>query len=1676
MQRLKKSSKLFFIAFVSIILTFSLLGLGAYFDKEKLNSIYADSTVETVIEYGEYLSNLTPISQTIGYSTLKLDKNINGDVISFIVNGATKSFKKGLIAHATSTLVYDLGASHHYDYFSTYMGIDALQNGKGNVKFSVYTSTDNENWTAVLEPTARTSSDEAIFLQISIKDIRYLKFYFDSNGVNSYDHSGLGDCKLFSSGYDFERSEDLIKTVEYYNNLFTGKTTQEILENYTLELMQRKFIDTIGYETIKDGLLIGEFEHERRQMLNWLYNDSIALRDFVTGGAPNGGSYINALKVLTRLYKEHSADLSDTTALFAPETGSTRTRGDVYRTMMISIALTNARDVYGWVNSGDILDPLARYEAFKYTYLAEDYHLRYDIFENLCVEEMRYLMSSRINSEEIYWLNAYSTIKYLEKNSAIKYPNVYSPHSHIRYGRDWNYASKGYYKEENFEQYNQKYMLEQFGVHLTTTPRLWMAMDGSQICWGISYLGTNFASAFGVPSHYVRQPDHAAFLVYNKDSNGRTTWTIDNDIFGWTKTWMNEDTVGHGNNRMMCYWGTTGSEQVTHSNATYILLSATALDNQDSYERAELVLSLKSATPLAEQENLFRYALSIMPYHLDAWYELVKLYINTNESDDKLTQLAEEIAQNMYCFPLPMHELIALIENELSARNTDSSIIQLANVRNIDNIALQKATNVNTDEDAKNLIAQTAPCIQEAKYLLGLVEEEKLATFAFDGGNKNKLVFNSNYTSVRYKYSIDGGTTWSDSLVTSADNIAHELTASELASISSANDIYIWLEGWGTTIDISKAFKIDIVDGVAISNLESNDNENRFFGTFTNVEYSLDDVLWQDLSENSTFEGDKTIYVRYKKHGTTLQGSSTIFQFVDNFNSTRNYIPISSLTLFDYSSEETSRNDYAKHAIDGKLSTRWHTKWSGGDTSRFITVKLDSSRYISGFDYTPVGGNGTILACSVYVSQDGTNWTLATNVSGWGNNNTKKSLTFTPIYGQYIKVVGTNTVGGFCSARLLEFFEDTTLKDKQIKGLEIVSQPNQEVYFINQKINYNGLKVKIIFQDDTFAVIPNELLTLDDITFTQLGTQEIVVKYNETIKSSFVVKIIDVSDSVALVGENYFSSLDDAIANIENVGTIELLKDVAVSSGYTISKKITINGNNHILTRQSELLSAIFTVTGSGSLALENLIIDGGAVWSGDTNTILGRGTTNNGISATSSLIRMSDYSTLVLNNCTLKNNYNNYTTNAQNAGGAIFLGGNSSATLSSTIIQNCYSYTFGSAIYTRDNSNLVIDSGVFSGNSGSTNNNTTVICVDNSSTCTINGGIFENNLANSRGGAIWVSNGRLDINGGTFRNNYATFGAGIYLYGNAKVNIADFEEIEEIYLPSGKKIYILGLLLNRTLNIKMANTTDDTILAVCEDEELIYKVLKSINVENKLLYVDATNIKIGDKTSAKATIKVGEKEICFSSLIQAINCADSGDTIVLNDDVTINEDIYIEKPLIVDLANSMFNGIEHIKTQSLCVQYADNLIEICNHTYNQNVIYTWSADNATCTAVGYCECGEMHTEIVQTTKTLITPASYESEELSNFSAEFSSFEKQEKKNVVTGSRLTKPQTEDNNKDNTKDNTETEVDNTTNSAKNSKEKDNDIVLISIISGGGVVLIVLAILLTFRFKRKDKIKK
>ena len=108
-----------------------------------------------------YLSDLNYLSQSAaGWGNIQKDKNVDGGTITLLIDGEKTFFYKGLGAHATSHLIYDLSqVDKEYSRFSSYVGVDHSKVGKSDgVRFAVYVSNyENKEWqlvgsTEVLRP------------------------------------------------------------------------------------------------------------------------------------------------------------------------------------------------------------------------------------------------------------------------------------------------------------------------------------------------------------------------------------------------------------------------------------------------------------------------------------------------------------------------------------------------------------------------------------------------------------------------------------------------------------------------------------------------------------------------------------------------------------------------------------------------------------------------------------------------------------------------------------------------------------------------------------------------------------------------------------------------------------------------------------------------------------------------------------------------------------------------------------------------------------------------------------------------------------------------------------------------------------------------------------------------------------------------------------------------------------------------------------------------------------------------------------------------------------------------------------------------------------------------------------------------------------------------------------
>ena len=994
-----------------------------------------------------YLSDIEYVKDksSVGWGSITLDKNIdtnkNNGLITLIVDGKKKSFLKGVLAHATSTLIYDI-SSYDYDYFTTYIGLDESQGTKGNgIKFAIYTSVDGENWDlhTPMSPPVMKGTSEAIFIKINIKEANYIKLYCHNNGNDGSDHAVYADAKLIKEDYIEDNTNiQFIKTLEEYDEIIKRHEREEITGEYELVLLQREFVKNVGYEILQSFTRCYD---SNRETVEWLMTDLDTLRLYMIGGKPDGGSYIESLRILNRLYHTHKEDLENTEV-----TKYGTVLGELYKRMMITLSLTHTSRVALWMQPGAVenqSDPVTRYEIYKqlhkdgkFVVSARQDHTKW--FEELKVEEMRYVMNNIIDDEEILWLNEY-TQKRIDAH-----PNkeeIYlQPHTYIAYV--WpNYANPVFHDLDRKDYWDEKFegIFSKYGVTYSTESnkvyKVWMNLRNEfgtgAVCGGISKLGSNIRGVHGTPSSVISQPGHAALIYYRKLADGRAYWTIDNDIIGWAQSGKTERLgirmpLGWGNDSYVSGWA-----------ASYIVLAQEALNDFDNYEKSEEIIMLADVYKNNSEkvEEIYREAIRVEHRNIDAWYGLIKLYKESEtKTENDFYNLAEELSENLKYYPLPMYNLLNLIKQELTSTQY-SFKFTLLQTR-----VLQEGTTLSDDKE----VVQPSITRTVAKFLLGQTDTS-LATFSFDGEDAGKIVLSNRYnnTGIRWDYSIDGKKTWKE-VSFSADE-EHKLLLSEeqLDSITSENDIYVHIIG--TNYEEKNLYKIDILEQPAPSIIYNNDLENKVIGATPSMEWKMEgsDVWTSFKDEEPDLTGDKTVVVRNTKTGVYLTSSEkTLAYTTDIVNKKRKYISISHLSLHGVSSEATEHDKYAKYAIDGNMNTGWHSAWNGSDTQRYIIIKLDEPKYLTALDYNPgPGGNGGVLNANILVSVDGENWIEVVEQTNWANNSKTKTIDFDePVEAQYIKLIGkrcasTNGKSYMISA-MINLYEDTTIQKTEPENPE----------------------------------------------------------------------------------------------------------------------------------------------------------------------------------------------------------------------------------------------------------------------------------------------------------------------------------------------------------------------------------------------------------------------------------------------------------------------------------------------------------------------------------------------------------------------------------------------------------------------------------------------------------------
>lgn len=238
-----------------------------------------------------------------------------------------------------------------------------------------------------------------------------------------------------------------------------------------------------------------------------------------------------------------------------------------------------------------------------------------------------------------------------------------------------------------------------------------------------------------------------------------------------------------------------------------------------------------------------------------------------------------------------------------------------------------------------------------------------------------------------------------------------------------------------------------------------------------------------------------------------------------------------------------------------------------------------------------------------------------------------------------------------------------------------------------------------------------------------------------------------------------------AINNKEE--NIALINDIVADAVYELDYDANINGGGKTIYRTGDAAlmtldaeaptvytGVMFNVKEGATLTLENVIVDGGAAWTGEVNEVLQRGTVNAGVTASGALVNTEANATIILSQgAVLQNNDGANAVNlGTRTGGKLIINGGE-------IINNS---SAAGAIW--GGGEIVLNSGKVNGNYGGLGGAIRVV-TNVGTVLTMNGGEMNHNLSGDVGGAIWAGSSRSSnvyvLNGGEMAYNYSPVAGG---------------------------------------------------------------------------------------------------------------------------------------------------------------------------------------------------------------------------------------------------------------------------------------------------------------------------
>lgn len=165
-------------------------------------------------------------------------------------------------------------------------------------------------------------------------------------------------------------------------------------------------------------------------------------------------------------------------------------------------------------------------------------------------------------------------------------------------------------------------------------------------------------------------------------------------------------------------------------------------------------------------------------------------------------------------------------------------------------------------------------------------------------------------------------------------------------------------------------------------------------------------------------------------------------------------IPSQNISVVSFSSQETSgegaNNGRALNAIDGDISTFWHSRWSSNPAPmpHELVFNLGDKYNVNsvGWLHRQNNNNGNTKTAEIYLSEDGTNWGTASTLNLDNGTALQKIGLSNPDVAQYVKVVIVNNHPNTNNSSLAEISFYGCEDDGFVTGISKTKNQNTKLY------------------------------------------------------------------------------------------------------------------------------------------------------------------------------------------------------------------------------------------------------------------------------------------------------------------------------------------------------------------------------------------------------------------------------------------------------------------------------------------------------------------------------------------------------------------------------------------------------------------------------------------------------